>query len=100
VAATKKILVIVLMIVLVSSVAAGATTLFTGTPSTRVERQDINIQLNSVVDFCLKSLPEGTPECDNQLGEVIVSTCKANNNDLDACMNDRVNQYYTMRNVK
>jgi len=100
VAATKKTLVIVLMIVLVSSVGAGASTLFTGTPSTRVDRQDINIQLNSVIDFCLKSLPEGTPECDNQLGEVVVSTCKANNNDLDACMNDRVNQYYTMRNVK
>jgi hypothetical protein len=100
VAATKKTLVIVLMIVLVSSVVAGASTLFTGTPSTRVERQDINIQLNSVIDFCLKSLPEGTPECDNQLVEVVVSTCKANNNDLDACMNDRVNQYYTMRNVK
>jgi hypothetical protein len=100
VAATKKTLVIVLMIVLVSSVVAGASTLFTGTPSTRVERQDINIQLNSVVDFCLKSLPGGTPECDNQLGEVVVSTCKANNNNLDACMNDRVNQYYTMRNVK
>ena len=99
-AATKKTLVIVLMIVIVSSVAAGATTFFTGTPSTRVERQDINIQLNSVIDFCLKSLPEGTPECDNQLGEVVVSTCKANNNDLDACMTDRVNQYYTMRNVK
>jgi hypothetical protein len=89
-----------LMIVLVSSVVAGASTLFTGTPSTRVERQDINIQLNSVIDFCLQSLPEGTPECDNQLGEVVVSTCKANNNDLDACMNDRVNQYYAMRNVK
>jgi hypothetical protein len=100
VAANKKILVIVLMIVLVSSVGAGASTLFTGTPSTRVERQDINIQLNSVIDFCLQSLPEGTPECDNQLGEVVVSTCKANNNDLDACMNDRVNQYYAMRNVK
>lgn len=99
-AANKKILVIVLMIVLVSSVGAGASTLFTGTPSTRVERQDINIQLNSVIDFCLQSLPEGTPECDNQLGEVVVSTCKANNNDLDACMNDRVNQYYAMRNVK
>jgi hypothetical protein len=100
VAATKKTLVIVLMIVLVSSVVAGASTLFTGTPSTRVERQDINIQLNSVIDFCLKSLPEGTPECDNQLGEVVISTCKANNNNLDACMNDRVNQYYSMRNVK
>ena len=99
-AATKKTLVIVLMIVLVSSVVAGASTLFTGTPSTRVDKQDINIQLNSIVDFCLKSLPRGTSECDTQLGEVVVSTCKANNNNLDACINDKVNQYYTMRNVK
>lgn len=99
-AATKKTLVIVLMIVLVSSVVAGASTLFTGTPSTRVEEQDINNQLNSVIDFCLKTLPEGRPECDNQLGEVVVSTCKAYNNNLDACINDKVNQYYTLRNVK
>jgi hypothetical protein len=100
VAATKKTLVIVLMIVLVSSVAAGASSLFTGTPSTNIEKQDVNIQLNRVIDFCLKSLPEGTPECDNQLGDVVVSTCKANNNNLDACMNDKVSQYYSMRRVK
>jgi hypothetical protein len=98
--ATKKTLVIVLMVVLVSSVAVGASSLFTGTPSTNIEKQDINIQLNRVIDFCLKSLPEGTPECDNQLGDVVVSTCKVNNNNLDACMNDKVTQYYSMRRVK
>jgi hypothetical protein len=100
VTATKKTLVIVLMVVLVSSVAVGASSLFTGTPSTNIEKQDINIQLNRVIDFCLKSLPEGTPECDNQLGDVVVSTCKVNNNNLDACMNDKVTQYYSMRRVK
>jgi hypothetical protein len=97
VAATKKTLVIVLMVVLVSSVAASS--YFAGTPSTKTENQDINNQLNRIIDFCLKSLPEGTPECDNQLGDVVVSTCKANNNNLDACMNDKVNQYYSMRRI-
>ena len=97
-AATKKTLVIVLMVVLVSSVAASSS--FAGTPSTKIENQDTNNQLNRIIDFCLKSLPEGTPECDNQLGDVVVSTCKANNNNLDACMNDKVNQYYSMRRIE
>jgi hypothetical protein len=97
VAATKKTLVIVLMVVLVSSVAASS--YFAGSPSTKIANQDINNQLNGIIDFCLKSLPEGTPECDNQLGDVVVSTCKANNNNLDACMNDKVNQYYSMRRI-
>jgi hypothetical protein len=98
VAATKKTLVIVLMVVLVSSVAASS--YFAGTPSTKIENQDTNNQLNRIIDFCLKSLPEGTPECDNQLGDVVVSTCKANSNNLDACMNDKVNQYYSMRRIE
>lgn len=94
--ATKKILVIVLMAVLASSVAAG---LFTGTPSTRVEEQDINTQLNSVVEFCIQSLPDGIPECDSQLSEMVANTCKDNNDNLDACRNDKVNQYYRMRST-
>ena len=97
--ATKKILVIVLMAVLASSVAAGASSLFTGTPSTRVEEQDINTQLNSVVEFCIQSLPDGIPECDSQLSEMVANTCKDNNNNLDACRNDKVNQYYRMRST-
>jgi hypothetical protein len=97
VAATKKTLVIVLMVVLVSSVAASS--YFVGTPSTKIDNQDINNQLNTIIDFCLKSLPKGTPECDNQLGDIVVSTCNANNNNLDACMNDKVNQYYSMRRI-
>jgi hypothetical protein len=97
--ATKKILVIVLMAVLASSVAAGASSLFTGTPSTRVEEQDINTQLNSVVEFCIQSLPDGLPECDSQLSEMVANTCKDNNNNLDACRNDKVNQYYRTRST-
>lgn len=97
--ATKKILVIVLMAVLASSVAAGASSLFTGTPSTRVEEQDINTQLNSVVEFCIQSLPDGIPECDSQLSEMVANTCKDNNDSLDACRNDKVNQYYRMRST-
>lgn len=97
--ATKKILVIVLMAVLASSVAAGASSLFTGTPSTRVEEQDVNTQLNTVVDFCIKSLPDGIPECDSQLSEMVDNTCKDNNDNLDACRNDKVHQYYRTRST-
>jgi hypothetical protein len=85
--ATKKILVIVLMAVLASSVAAGASSLFTGTPSTKVD------------EFCIQSLPDGIPECDSQLSEMVANTCKDNNNNLDACRNDKVNQYYRMRST-
>jgi hypothetical protein len=99
VVATKKILVIVLIVVLASSVAAGASSLFTGTPSTRVEEQDINTQLNRVVDFCIDKLPAGIPECDSQLRELVDNACRANNNGLDACKNDKVHQYYRVRST-
>src|ERR671925_1882061 len=98
--ATKKILVIVLIVVLASSVAAGASSLFRGTPSTRVKEQDINTQLNRVVDFCIDKLPAGIPECDSQLRELVDNACKANDNDLDACKNDKVRQYYRARSIE
>ena len=100
VVATKNILVVVLIIVLASSVAAGASTLFTGTPSTRVEKQDINTQLNNVVDFCMRSLPAGIPECDSQLRDLVYNACKANNDNLDACRNGKVHQYYRTRTTE
>jgi hypothetical protein len=62
-----------------------------------VEEQDVNSQLNGLVDFCIDKLPAGTPECDNQLREVAESACKANDNALDACQNDKVDQYYRTR---
>jgi hypothetical protein len=100
VVATKKILVIVLMVVLVSSVAAGASSLFTGTPSNRVEERDINTQLNRIVDFCMESLPAGIPECDGQLREMVDNSCRATDNSLDACRNNKVDQYYRARPTK
>ena len=91
---------IVLIVVLVSSVAAGASSLFTGTPSNRVKEQDINTQLNRIVDFCMESLPSGIPECDGQLREMVDNSCRATDNSLDACRNNKVDQYYRARSTK
>jgi hypothetical protein len=100
---SKKILVIVLMIVLASSVLVGASSLFSGRPSPRsIQQQDTNTQLNNVVDFCMKSLPNGIPECDNQLRDLVNSICNSNDNkdNLDACHNGRVDQYYKVRETE
>jgi|SRR5215475_3151964 len=96
---TKKILVIVLMAVLASSVIAGASTLFRGGSSPPTPQVDINNRLNNVVDYCLMSLPNGIPECDNQLREIVTAVCSNNNNhnSLDACHDDKVNLYYKIR---
>ena len=95
---TKKILVIVLMAVLASSVLAGASSLFSGRPSpSSIQQQDTNTQLNNVVDFCMKSLPNGIPECDSQLREIVNSVCNNNKDNLDACHDGKVDQYYRAR---
>jgi hypothetical protein len=85
------------MVVLASSVAAGASTIFTGTPSNRLEEQDINAELNRIVDFCIESLPVGIPECDQQLRQIVDNSCRVSNNSLDACKNNKVNQYFESR---
>jgi hypothetical protein len=98
---TKKILVIVLMAVLASSVLAGASSLFSGRPSpSSIQQQDTNTQLNNVVDFCMKSLPNGIPECDNQLRDLVNSVCNDNRGSLDACHDGRVEQYYKVRGAE
>lgn len=84
------------MVVLVSSVAAGASSLFTGTPPNRVQEQDINAELNRMVDICVESLPAGIPECDQQLRE-IVEFCRASDDSLDACKNNKVDHYFRSR---
>jgi|SRR5918999_2619728 hypothetical protein len=98
---TKKILVIVLMAVLASSVLAGASSLFSGRPSpSSIQQQDTNTELNNVVDFCMRSLPNRIPECDSQLRQTVNSVCDNNNDNLDACQDGRVNQYYTVRSAQ
>jgi hypothetical protein len=98
---SKKILVIVLMAVLASSVLAGASSLFSGgrspSPRSNTHQVDINTKLNNIVDFCMKSLPSGIPECDNQLRDVVNSVCNDNRGNLDACSDGRVDQYYKVR---
>lgn len=81
------------MVVLVSSVAAGASSLFTN----RVQEQDINAELNRIVDFCVESLPAGIPECDQQLREIVDNSCRASDNSLDACKNNKVDHYFRSR---
>jgi peptidoglycan hydrolase CwlO-like protein len=99
----KKILVIVIMVVLASSVVAGATSLFNRSNNSQVL---LNDRINNAVDSCLKSLPKGTPACDGQLGPALNKICSEENNNnnnngqLDACHNGKVAQYYKVRNVE
>jgi hypothetical protein len=102
----KRILVMVIMGILISSVIASAVSYFnrsTTTSSSTSQISVLNERINSAVDFCLKSLPKGTSACDSQLEPVInrICTVEGNNNAqylLDACHNGKVAQYYKIRN--
>ena len=99
----KRILVVVIMVILVSSVIAGAASYFNRSSTTTAPTNQtlLNSRINSVVDFCLKSLPMGTSACDSQLGPVLDKICGENKNiqqSLDACHNGKVIQYYKVRN--
>ncbi len=59
--------------------------------------QTINARLNIILDFCLKSLPNGIQPCDKQLKDLVTQVCAANNGRLDACHNGTVDQYYVAR---
>jgi hypothetical protein len=61
-----------------------------------VNQSQINARLNGVVDFCMKSLPNGTQACDKQLKDVVTQVC-ANIGELDACHDEKVDQYYKAR---
>jgi hypothetical protein len=100
VVATKKIIVILLMVVLASSVAAGASSIFSGPRSSTVTEQDINVELNRIVDFCIESLPAGVPECDQQLREVVDNSCRTTNDGLDVCKSNKVDQYFRSRQTE
>jgi hypothetical protein len=99
----KRILVIIIMAVLISSVVAGAISLFnrSSTSSTN-DNALINARLNEVVNFCVRSLPNGTSTCDNQLLPVVNKICEENNAKqvIDACSDGKVVQYYKARNIE
>jgi hypothetical protein len=101
----KRILVIIIMAVLISSVVAGAISLFnrSSTSSTNDNNNAlINARLNEVVNFCVRSLPNGTSTCDNQLLPVVNKICEENNAKqvIDACSDGKVVQYYKARNIE
>lgn len=101
---TKKAMVVVLMAVLGSSVLVGAISLYnrasTATPNTIENQSTLNTRLNSIVDFCLNSLPKGVQACDNQLKDLVSQVCSANSGQLDACHNGKVNLYYKARSAE
>src|SRR5215212_2366466 len=99
----KKILVIIIMVVLISSVVAGAVSFFNKPPTNANNSNNafVNARLNQVVDFCLRSLPNGTSVCDSELWPVVN---KLGNEDgargiMDAWTDGRVQQYYKARGI-
>lgn len=66
------------------------------------ELRELTIQLNAatntLVNECLKSLPAGDPGC-NDLREKIGEACQTTNDQLDVCNDDRIGQYYRMKEV-
>ena len=54
---------------------------------------EANMAANRLVDMCLNSLPNGDPSCDN-LRQTIGDVCDTTENQLDACNDGRVEQYY------
>jgi hypothetical protein len=101
----KKILVIVIIAVLISSVVAGAVSFFK-TSSTNPNKDNnnalLNARLNEVVNFCIRSLPNGTSVCDNQLLPIVNKICAEDDAKrvIDACSDGKVAQYYKTRNIE
>jgi hypothetical protein len=101
----KKILVIIIMVVLISSVVAGAVSFFNTSQTSSSNNKNnafLNARLNQVVDFCIRSLPNGTAACDNQLLPIVNKICAedAARPMIDACTDGKVLQYYKVRNIE
>jgi len=101
----KKILVIIIMAVLISSVVAGAVSFFnrsSTSPNNGNNNALLNDRLNEVVNFCLRSLPNGTFVCDNQLLTVVNKICGQDDAKqvIDVCSDGKVAQYYNTRNIE
>jgi hypothetical protein len=94
----KKAMVIGLMAVLGSSVLVGALSLYNRSSLNAPPNQSgLNVRLNTILDICLKSLPNGIQACDKQLKDLVTQVRAANNGELDACHNGKVDQYYVAR---
>jgi hypothetical protein len=97
----NKLIVIILMGVLLSSAVAGAISFYNRAPSANTDNNNIpliNARLNSVVNFCLKSLPKGYAACDSQLSPAVSKICAEHTGQpIDACSDGKVAQYYKIR---
>jgi hypothetical protein len=73
-----------------------------GNPELEAEIRETTLQLNAatnaLVDECLKTLPSGSPSCET-MKSTISEACQTASNQLDACNDGRVEQYYTIRNT-
>lgn len=100
----KKILAIVFMAVLASSVLATAISVFSRINTTngnnnqkQITLEQFNTQVNNDVDICMRSLPTGRADCDTQLIKITDQLCNRNIQQLDACHNGKIAQYYKIR---
>lgn len=90
------------MSILVLSVTLSAASYFSRRPnaSNRISsRDELNVALNAAVQDCLASLPNGTETCDTRLEDSVRNLC-AQDGQLDACTDGKVEQYYKARQLK
>ncbi|MGI0011051.1 MAG: hypothetical protein ACREAE_06605 [Nitrosopumilaceae archaeon] len=88
------------IIIIAASLGIAATSLYSlTTPTQKVQQatEDVNVSLNNMIDLCVKTLPNGLPQCDISLREQVRKSCEQSNNKLDACNDDRVDNYYMVR---
>ena len=93
---TKQVVVIALGAVLVLSATLGAIS-FSSPPDT-ITIEELNTEVNGLVDNCMQTLPEGLPECDEQLRDIVTQLCE-HEGSLDACTDGRVETYYSTRGI-
>lgn len=100
----NRLVVIILMGVLLSSAVAGAISFYNRPPNTNSDSNNIpliNARLNSVVNFCLNSLPKGYAACDGQLSTAVSTICAEHaGQPIDACSDGKVAQYYKIRSTE
>ena len=96
----NRLIVIILMGVF-CIIIAGAISFYNRAPSANTDNNNIpliNARLNSVVNFCLKSLPKGYADCDSELSPAVSKICAEHTGQpIDACSDGKVAQYYKIR---
>ncbi len=92
----KQIIVIVIGLALFLSAVLSAVSI--SQPPAPLTREELNREVNSLVDTCMETLPQGLPECDEQLRDIVDQICQQDPS-LDACTDGRVDEYYNIRGM-